>query len=55
MLACSTAAGEQAYMRCALKGREGERGGKVRERARGFVKIKAQITALLHSYYLETY
>jgi hypothetical protein len=29
--------------------REEERGGKVRERVRGFAKIKAQITTLQHS------
>jgi hypothetical protein len=43
------AAGQQCYMQCMQRRREEERGGKVRERERGFAKIKAQITTLQHS------
>jgi hypothetical protein len=49
MLVCPMAAGEQCYMQCMQRKGEEERGGKVRERERGFVKIKAQITSLQHS------
>jgi hypothetical protein len=45
MLVCPMAAGVQCYMQSMQRRREGERGRKVSERQRGFIKIKAQIIA----------